>query len=108
MQTALLLTISIIFEVTASSTLKLTDGFKRVIPTIIVIVCYLISFYSLSLVLHTLPLGIAYAIWGGLGTVLTSVIGVIYYQEKITLLKIGAILLIVTGVLLLNIFGGGR
>lgn len=102
------LMLSIVFEVIASSSLKLTAGFKKIVPSLVVIFCYCLSFYCLSLVITVMPIGNAYAIWGGLGTVLTCLIGVFYYKEKLTSSKILAILLIISGVVILNILGGAH
>lgn len=101
-----LLMISIIFEVIASSSLKLTAGFKKIKPSLIVVICYILSFYCLSLVLKEMPIGNAYAIWGGLGTVLTCLIGIVYYKEQLNVKKMFSITLIILGVLILNLFGG--
>ncbi len=73
--------ISIISEVFASSMLKQTDGFKRILPSIGVVVGYGTAFYFLSLTLQSLAIGTAYAIWAGVGTALTAIIGVIFYKE---------------------------
>lgn len=97
-----LLSIAIIAEVFGSSMLKLSAGFKKILPTIGVIVGYLIAFYMLSLALRTLPLGLAYAIWSGVGTALTALVGILFYKEGINLKKTLGILLIIGGVALLN------
>lgn len=106
MKVFMLLFISIIFEVLASSSLKLTNGFKKLLPTLFVIIGYALSFYCLSLVLRQLPIGNAYAIWGGLGTVLTCLFGVFYYKESLSVKKIVGIGCIILGVIVLNGWGG--
>lgn len=98
----ILLGIAIIAEVFGSSMLKLTEGFKKLFPSIGVIIGYAIAFYSLSLALQTLPLGLAYAIWAGVGTALTALVGITFYKEGINLRKTLGILLIIGGVALLN------
>lgn len=101
----LLLAISIISEVFASSLLKATDGFRRLLPTVGVAVGYSIAFYALSLTLKTLPLGTAYAIWAGVGTALTALAGALFYKESLNKKKILGLLLVIGGVVLLNIGG---
>lgn len=100
-----LLILAIISEVFGSSMLKATEGFKRFLPTIGVIVGYGLAFYALSLSLTTLPLGLAYAIWAGVGTALTAVVGIIIYKESVDKKKILGFLLIIGGVILLNVGG---
>ncbi|MCG7336644.1 multidrug efflux SMR transporter [Sporosarcina sp. ACRSM] len=97
-----LLSIAILAEVFGSSMLKLTEGFKKIVPTIGVVVGYVVAFYTLSLSLQTLPLGLAYAIWAGVGTALTALVGVVFYKEEMNLKKSVGILLIIGGVALLN------
>ncbi|MFS0576386.1 multidrug efflux SMR transporter [Sporosarcina sp. 179-K 3D1 HS] len=102
MNAYLLLSIAVVAEVCGSSMLKLTEGFKKIWPTMGVIAGYSIAFYTLSLSLQTLPLGLAYAIWSGVGTALTALAGIIFYKEEINLKKSMGILLIIGGVALLN------
>jgi multidrug resistance protein EbrA len=97
-----LLSIAIVAEVFGSSMLKRTEGFKKIVPTIGVVVGYVVAFYTLSLSLQTLPLGLAYAIWAGVGTALTALVGVVFYKEEMNLKKSVGILLIIGGVALLN------
>ena len=98
----ILLGIAIIAEVFGSSMLKLTEGFKKLFPSVGVIIGYAVAFYMLSLALQTLPLGLTYAIWSGVGTALTALVGIIFYKEGINLRKSVAILFIIGGVALLN------
>ncbi|MDD1504336.1 multidrug efflux SMR transporter [Lysinibacillus sphaericus] len=100
--------ISIISEVFASSMLKLTNGFKRLLPSVGVVVGYGTAFYFLSLTLQSIAIGTAYAIWAGVGTALTAVIGIVFYKELFNLKKIIGILLIIVGVVILNLAGGGH
>ncbi|MGE7998979.1 DMT family transporter [Lysinibacillus sp. NPDC093190] len=97
--------ISIISEVFASSMLKLTNGFKRLFPSIGVVVGYGMAFYFFSLTLQSLAIGTAYAIWAGIGTALTAIIGVVFYKELFNLKKLMGILLIIVGVVILNLAG---
>jgi len=88
-----------------SSLLKATDGFRKLLPSLGVMLGYGLSFYALSLSLTTLPLGLAYAIWAGVGTALTALVGIIFYKENIDKRKILGFLLIIGGVILLNMGG---
>jgi multidrug resistance protein EbrA len=101
----LLLLVAILGEVFATSMLKLSDGFKRFLPVLGVIVGYIIAFFGLTLSLNTIPLGMAYAIWSGLGTALTALIGIILYKEGFSGKKLLGIGLIIAGVALLNLNG---
>jgi multidrug resistance protein EbrA len=105
MQGYIILIIAIIGEVFGSSMLKASNGFKRVLPIFGVIIGYGVAFYALSLALKTIPLGMAYAIWSGLGTVLTALIGIIIYKEGISSKKLFGIGLIIGGVVILNLGG---
>ena len=92
------------FEVIGSSFIKASDGFTKWFPTTIVAVAYLVCFYFLSLALKTIPLGIAYAIWGGMGIVLTAIISVLVFKQKLDIPAIIGIVLIVAGVIVMNFF----
>lgn len=88
-------------EVVATSALKASDGLSRAIPTIVVVAGYAISFYLLSLTLRSIPLGIAYAIWSGVGIVLISLIGWTAFGQRLDAYAIAGIALIVAGVVVL-------
>jgi multidrug resistance protein EbrB len=96
------LAIAIIGEVFGSSMLKLSEGFTNILPSIGFIVGFGIAFYSISVSVRNVPLGTAYAIWAGAGTVLTALIGVLVWKETITIVTILGIVLIVGGVAVLN------
>jgi len=96
------LTISIITEVFATTMLKMSDGFTILLPSIGVIIGYAVSFYSISICLKTLPLSLAYAIWSGVGTALTALIGVLVWGDLFNTLMLCGIILIIGGVVLLN------
>lgn len=100
----LFLGLAIVFEVIGSSFMKASDGFTKWLPSTIVVIAYLVCFYFLSLALKTIPLGIAYAIWGGLGIVLTAAVSVFIYKQKLDLAAIIGIVLIVSGVVVMNFF----
>jgi multidrug resistance protein EbrB len=98
----LFLTISIISELIATSLLKLSDGMTVLLPSLGVAVGYGLAFYFLSLSLKTIPLSLAYAIWSGVGTALTALIGVVFWGEVLTILMLVGIVFIIGGVVLLN------
>jgi small multidrug resistance pump len=100
----LYLIIAIVCEVTATSALKATEGFTRVIPSLIVIAGYSTSFYFLSLTLRTFPIGIVYAVWSGVGIVLIAIAGWIVYQQKLDIAALAGIGLIIAGVIVINVF----
>lgn len=102
--TYLFLAIAIIAEVTATSALKASDEFTEIIPTMIVIVGYGAAFYFMTLVLRVLPIGITYAIWSGLGIVLVTVVGFLFYKQALNIPTIIGIGLIISGVVVINIF----
>ena len=102
--TFVFLTLAIMAEVMATSALKASMGFTRPLPSLLVVVGYGIAFYLLSLVLRTLPVGIAYAIWAGLGIVLVTLVGIVAFGEKPDLPAVIGISLIVAGVVTLQVF----
>jgi small multidrug resistance pump len=95
---------AIICEVVATSALKASEGFTRLWPSAIVIIGYGLAFYCLSLTLRTIPVGIAYAVWSGIGIVLIAVIGWLFYRQSLDLPAILGIGLILAGVLVINLF----
>ncbi len=99
-----ILFLAIGLEVLGTSLLQRSEQFSRIWPTLGMALCYLVSFYFLSLVLRSLPLGIAYAIWSGLGIVLVSVIGYLAFGQKIDLPGLLGLGLIVAGVVVVNLF----
>ena len=100
----LYLALAICSEVVATSFLKTSDGFSRLGPSLIVIVGYGVSFYFLSLTLKAIPLGIAYAVWSGVGLVLISIVGSLYHHQHLDLPAVVGIGLIMVGVLVINLY----
>ncbi|AZY50031.1 DMT family transporter [Bordetella avium] len=100
----LYLALAIGFEIIATSALKASDGFSRLLPSIITVAGYMVSFYCLSLTLRELPVGIAYAVWSGVGIVAISLIGVFFFQQTLDLAAMVGIALIVAGVIVMNVF----
>ena len=93
-----LLATAILAEVVGTSLMKLSDGFSRLGPTVGTLVLYGLSFYLLALVLRSLDVGAAYAIWSGLGTALVVMVGVIFFGEELTAARAASIALIILGV----------
>ncbi|CAK6493059.1 Multidrug transporter EmrE [Pantoea sp. Nvir] len=102
--TYLYLFIAIVAEVIATSSLKASESFTRLWPVVVSLVGYSIAFYFLALVLRTMPTGIAYAIWSGVGIVLISVVGWVVFKQKLDLPAIIGLALIIAGVLVVNLF----
>lgn len=102
--TYLYLAIAILSEVIATSALKASNEFTRIIPSIIVVSGYGLSFYFLTLVLRVMPLGITYAIWSGLGVVLVSLAGFILYRQTPDFPAIAGMVLIISGVVIIHLF----
>mgnify|MGYP002713225449 CR=1 FL=1 len=100
----LFLAIAIIAEVIATSALKASDEFTRLIPSMIVVVGYGVAFYFMTLVIRTIPLGVTYAVWSGLGIVLISAVAYFYYKQSLDLPAIIGIGLIVSGVIVIHVF----
>jgi small multidrug resistance pump len=100
------LAVAILAEVIATAALKAADGFTRVGPTLVSLTGYAIALYFLSIVLRTIPVGIAYAIWAGAGVALVALIGRVVYGQALDLAAVLGIALIVAGVVVLNVFSG--
>jgi len=98
------LALAIVAEVAATSALKASDEFTKLVPSLIVIGGYGVAFYLLALVLRAIPLGITYAVWAGLGIVLVAMMGAILYRQIPDLPAIMGMGLIVAGVVVINVF----
>lgn len=97
------LLVAIVAEVIATSALKQAEGFTKLGPSAIVVVGYCIAFFCLSLTLRTLPVGIAYAIWSGVGIVLVTGFAWVWYGQKLDLAALVGLGLIIAGVLVINL-----
>jgi small multidrug resistance pump len=95
---------AIVAETVATSALKASNGFSKLFPSLIVAIGYGVSFYFMSLALQTIPIGIAYAIWSGVGIVLITIIAWVAYGQQLDLPAIVGILLIIAGVVVMNLF----
>ncbi|WP_194722138.1 DMT family transporter [Noviherbaspirillum malthae] len=98
------LSVAIIAEVIATTALKASDGFSRLGPSVLVVAGYGIAFYCLSLTLRTIPVGIVYAVWSGVGIVLITLIAWLLYGQKLDAPALFGIGLIIAGVIVLNVF----
>jgi small multidrug resistance pump len=94
---------AIVAEVVATTMLKASEGFTRLWPSLVVVVGYAVAFWGLSMVVKTMPLGIVYAIWSGMGIVLVSIAAVFVYQQKLDLPAVLGMGLIIAGVLVINL-----
>ncbi len=97
------LAVAIIAEVAATSALKACDGFTKLIPSIVVVVGYGVAFYCLTIVLQTIPIGITYAVWGGIGIVLVAIVGMVHYKQVPDIPAIIGMALIISGVVVINV-----
>jgi small multidrug resistance pump len=104
MKTMLILFVAVLSEVTATTSLKFSEGFTKLLPSVVVVVGYGLSFYLLSMTLKVMPIGVAYAFWSGIGIVLTVVAGKIIWNESLDWARIIGIVLIIVGILVINLF----
>jgi small multidrug resistance pump len=100
------LAIAIVAEVIGTSALKAAEGFTRPLPTLIVVVGYAAAFYFLSLALKVIPVGIAYAIWSGVGVALITLIGWVVFRQRLDPPALAGVALIVAGVVVIHVFSG--
>ena len=104
MKTALIFFFAVVSEVTATTALKFSEGFSKLVPSLIVVAGYGLSFYLLSLSLKVLPIGTAYALWSGIGIVLTVIVGAVLWHEQMDWARGIGIMLIIIGILVINLF----
>ena len=100
----LYLAVAIVTEVVATSFLKASVGFTRPVPSLIIVVGYAASFYCPAQALHTIPTGVAYAIWSGVGIVLISIVGWLAFGQKLGMPAMLGMGLIAVGVVVINLF----
>jgi small multidrug resistance pump len=99
--------VAIVLEVSATVCMKLSDGCSRVIPSVLMILLYGVSFFPTAMALRRLDVGMAYAVWSAVGTTLITLIGVVLFEEHITLAKMAALAMIIFGVVILNLSENG-
>ncbi|MEV4778731.1 DMT family transporter [Burkholderia sp. LMU1-1-1.1] len=100
----LMLGIAIVAETIATSALKSSEGFSKLVPSAIVLAGYGVAFYFLSLTLRSIPVGIAYAVWSGVGIVLITVVGWAFFGQKMDAPALIGMALIIAGVVIMNVF----
>jgi len=108
MSTYIYLAIAIIAEVTATSTMKLSEEFTRPIPSLVVIIAFGVSLYFMTLTLRTLPVGIMYAFWSGFGILLVTIVGMFIYKQVPDTPAIIGMSLIILGVIIISVYSKVR
>ena len=98
-----LLLLAIAFEVCGTTCMKLSQGFSKLLPSILIFVFYALSFFFFTLALKGIDVSISYAIWAGLGTALITVIGIFWFKEPVNALKMVSLIVVVAGVIGLNL-----
>jgi small multidrug resistance pump len=106
--TWLYLTLAILLEVSGTTCMKLSQGFTKLFPSVLLFVFYTLSMGMLTLALKKIDVSVAYAVWSGMGTALIATIGVLWFKEPLTALKLISIGLIIIGVVGLNLSGGAH
>ena len=96
---------AIVLEVAGTTCMKFSEGFAKLVPSILIFVFYALSFTALTIALKTIDVSVVYAIWSGIGTALIATIGILYFKESVTILKFASIGLIIIGVVGLNLSG---
>jgi small multidrug resistance pump len=97
-----LLIVAILLEVAGTTNMKLSEGFSRPVPSVLVLFFYALSIIALTFAVNRLEVSVAYALWSGMGTALVAIIGLWYFQESITIIKVVALGLIIVGVVMLH------
>ena len=100
-----LLLLAIAFEVCGTTCMKLSNGFSKLIPSVLIFVFYAASFSVFTLALKRIDVSIGYAIWAGLGTALITVIGIFWFKEPVNALKMVSLIVVIAGVIGLNLSG---
>src|SRR5690349_10565672 len=99
------LLLAIVLEVTGTTCMKLSAGFTKTLPSVLMFVFYLLSFSAMTLALKKVDVSVAYAIWSGMGTALIAGIGILWFNEPLTMTKLISLALIIIGVIGLNLGG---
>ncbi len=99
----ILLTFAIVLEVAGTTNMKLSEGFSNLVPSVLVILFYALSIIALTFAVNRLDVSVAYAVWSGMGTALVAMIGLWFFQESVTSVKVVALGLIIVGVVMLHL-----
>ncbi len=102
------LTLAIVLEVAGTISMKLSDGFTKLTPSIALGIFYILSITALTFALKKIDVSMAYAIWAGIGTALISIIGILYFKEPMNLLKVVGVVFIIVGVVALHLSSGEK
>ena len=100
----ILLMVAIVAEVIATSTLKSTEGFSRLWPSVLVVVCYEIAFIGMSLSMKKIPIGVVYAVWSGVGVSLVTLVAWLFLGQSLDAAGLAGLGLIIGGVVVINVF----
>jgi len=106
--TWLYLALAIVLEISGTTCMKLSEGFTKIVPSILLFVFYTLSFAMLTMALKKIDVSVAYAVWSGVGTALIATIGVLWFKEPATAIKLVSLGLIIVGVVGLNLSGGAH
>ena len=104
MKSWLLLLLAVVCEVVGTSAIKYSDGFTKIVPSIVVFIGFGVAFYILSMTLKVIPIGMAYAVWSGLGIVLISIIGHFVFQQRLDAPAFVGVSFILIGVIIMQVF----
>ena len=99
----LYLSLAILFEVGGTVSMKLSEGFTKLVPSVLIFVCYAVAFTFITLAIRKIEISVAYTIWAGVGVTLIAFIGMLYFGEQVSTLKIASIALVIMGVVGLRI-----
>ncbi len=99
----ILLIVAIVLEVAGTTNMKLSEGFSKLVPSVLVLFFYALSIIALTFAVNRLEVSVAYAVWSGMGTALVAVIGLWFFQESLTSIKVVALGLIIVGVVMLHL-----
>ena len=105
MQQWIYLIVAIVFEVAGTTAMKFSDGFSKTLPSVVMFVFYILSLVALTYALKKIDMSMAYAVWAGVGTALITGVGIVFFKEPSSMLKIGSIVLIIAGVVGLHLSG---
>ncbi len=99
----ILLVVAIVSEVAGTTNMKLSEGFSKLVPSVLVLFFYALSIIALTFAVNRLDVSVAYAVWSGMGTALVAMIGLWFFQESVTTIKVVALGLIIVGVVMLHL-----